>query len=136
MASRETKMMRELETLGFEFDRTNSKGLTFYIHPSTGCEVKLPSGAVSDQTARSILAQARRQLGVPTKDNKRNTAQIKEHQAAEREKAVRELAAARAELDRIRATKSTVDIQAAEEVFLRAEKQFKFWDRLMRQASS
>lgn len=136
MASREAKMLKELGRLGYEFDRKNSKGIEFWVHPDRGCEVRFPSGKCDDGRLKDVLADAFKQLGIPTKDNKRNPAQIRERNAAEHARAARELEQARASLTSARTARDEPALRAAEEAYLNAERQFRYWDRLMRQAAS
>ena len=137
MASREAKMFRELEELGFVYDRKNSKGLAFYIHEDTGVEIKIPSGRPTDNQCTGILTDARRRVGVPTKDNKRNAGQIKAFQMAEREAAGRELEKARLDRERLAASKHTeAEIRRAEEIVMRADQKFRYWDQLMRSSAA
>lgn len=133
MNKRHHDMLNELHGLGYAYDRTNSKGLDFYIHEDTGCELKVPGGT-TEGIVRTVLRVARQQIGLPTKGNKRNPQQIRERNAVEH-------ARAKAELDRIRAER---DIYATDEArlrqledqYLRAERKFRYWDRLMREVVS
>lgn len=131
MTKRDKDLTKEIEGLGYAFDRTNSKGHHFYVHEDTGCEMKLIPGA-DERRTRSVLDQARHMIGLPTKDNKRNPERIRERNAAEHAKATRELAAlAEAREDGTRSA-SEQQMREIEEAYLRAERKFRYWDRLMR----
>lgn len=132
-SKRDRDLMRDLSGLGYVHDRTNSKGAHFFIHEDTGCEIKMVPGA-DERQSRWLLDEARHAVGLPTKANKRHPQQIRERNAAEHAKAARELDAARGRL----ASLSRVDelaVRKAEEEFLRAERKFRYWDRLMRGAA-
>lgn len=129
-SKRDRDLMRDLEALGYVQDRTNSKGARFFIHEDTGCEVKVIPGA-DEHRMRSVLDEARHAIGMPTKFNKRNPQQIRERNAAEHEKAARELEAARDRLGTLSRSDEVV-LRKAEDEFLRAERKFRYWDRLMR----
>ena len=129
-SKRDRDLARELGALGYVCDRTNSKGAHFFIHEDTGCEVKVIPGA-DERRMRAVIDEARHAVGLPTKDNKRNPQQIRERNAAEHEKAARELEAARSRLDSL-SRSDEVALRKAEDEFLRAERKFRYWDRLMR----
>lgn len=132
---RDKDVVKELERLGYEFDRTNAKNADFYIHPDTGCELKVIPGA-DERRARAVLDQALHLIGLPTKNNKRNAAQIRERNAAEHARAARDLELARAARDSGVGATSEAEVRNAEEAFLRAERKFRYWDRLMRSAAT
>lgn len=131
------KIMRDLEAdleeLGFVYDRTNSKNLSFWIQESTGVEVKVPS-KVDKSTAENVLKLAQRRTGVPTKDNKRNATAIRARNAAAHQEAAEALARIRAEIEA--ASESEGRIRELEEQYREADRKFKYWDRLMRQVSA
>lgn len=79
--NRDRKMLTELEGIGYVFDRRNSKGVAFWIHEDTGAEIKLMPN-MDDSRCVSMLRSARQAIGLPTKDNKRNTDNIKERALA------------------------------------------------------
>ena len=132
-AKRMKDLVREVESLGYAYDRTNAKGSDFFIHEDTGVELRLPQ-APTETAARKCLTWARHAIGLPTRDNKRNPAQIRERNAAEHAKA-------KAELERLAAQRelyatSEDRLRQIEDEYLRAERKFRYWDRLMRQAVS
>jgi hypothetical protein len=131
MSKRQRDLIAEIESLGFGYDHTNSKGVSFYTHEDTGCQVKVPTGC-DERAARVVLQTARRSLGLPTKDNKRNPAQIRERNAAEHARAALELAQARTDLEVVRSGLDEQRVRAAEAAFLNADRKFRYWDRLMR----
>lgn len=133
-SKRDRDLAKEIESLGYAYDRTNSKGASFYIHEDTGCEVRVPSG-VNEQQARFVLDEARHAVGLPTKLNKRNPQQIRERNEAEHARAKRELEAAQSRLASL-SKSDEIALRKAEEEFLRAERKFRYWDRLMRSAAS
>lgn len=125
MIKRARDLIRDVEQLGYEFDHTNSKGTSFYVHPDTGAQVRLPAG-VDERVARSVLDDARHSIGLPTKGNKRHPDLIRQRQDAERE------------LDRARSrARSAVGaaVREAEEALRAAERRLAWWDRLVREAS-
>ena len=126
-------LIAEVESLGYAYDRTNAKGCMFYIHEDTGIELKVPQGP-DERQSRKCIEVARHMIGLATRGNKRNPAQIRERNAAEH-------ARAKAELDRIAAQRERYStdetrLRQLEEEYLRAERKFRYWDRLMRQAVS
>lgn len=129
MNKRTRDLVKDIEKLGYAYDRTNSKNTDYYIHEDTGCEVRLPQ-SVNESSARITIRVARSQVGLPTKDNKRNPQAIRERNAAEHAKASAELARIKAQRDTI--TDET-KLRAVEEAYLRAERKFRYWDRMMRQ---
>lgn len=139
MSKRDRDLVKSIETLGYAYDRTNSKGHDFYIHEDTGCELKLMAGR-DESSARKIFEIARHQIGLPNTaaSNKRNPAQIRERNAAEHARAKRDLENASVMRDARRAAIDDVGgvsperLREAEEEFLRAERKFRYWDRLMR----
>lgn len=135
MTKRDKDLVKTLGSMGFEFDRTNSKNATFYVHPDTGCELKVIPGA-DERRARAVECEARRMIGLPTKDNKRNPEQIRERNAAEHARAARELEAARIARDESRPGLDEQQLRRVEDEFLRADRQFRYWDRLMREVSA
>jgi hypothetical protein len=126
-------LIRDVEALGYEFDHTNSKGTSFYIHPDTGAQVRLPAG-VDERVARSVLDDARHSIGLPTKDNKRHPDLIRQRQDAERdlERARQSLASAGSSLT---AGSHFMQVAEAEEALRAAERRLAWWDRLVREAS-
>lgn len=125
MSKRARDLIRGVEQLGYEFDHTNSKGTSFYVHPDTGAQVRLPTG-VDERVARSVLDDARHSIGLPTKDNKRHPDLIRQRQDAERE------------LDRARSRAQAAigaAVREAEEALQAAERRLAWWDRLVREAS-
>lgn len=133
-SKRDRDLINDLSSLGYVYDRTNSKGAHFYVHEDTGCEIRVPSG-VNESQARHVLDEARHAVGLPTKQNKRNPQQIRERNAAEHVRAARELEAARNRLDSLSRT-DEIALRKAEEEFLRAERRFRYWDRLMRSTAA
>lgn len=131
MNKRNSDMVRDLESLGYVYDHTNSKGFSFYLHEDTGSEVKVPSG-VTEQSARSVMRIARHQIGLPLKDNKRNAAQIRDRNTAEHAKAAAELARLRDKL----ANTDASHLRDVEDAYMKAERKFRYWDRLMREPVS
>lgn len=128
MTKRDRDLIRDVEALGYEFDHANSKGVRFWTHPDTGCQVKIPAG-LDERVCRRVLDEARHQIGLPTKDNKRRPDLIRQRQDAERE-----LERARG---RLAATQpSEGHLREAEEALRRAERRFAWWDRLMREAAA
>jgi len=128
MNKRMSTLVDDIERIGYAYDRTNSKGVDFYLHEDTGCEVKLPCG-VNEAKARSVMRTAQQQLGLPTKDNKRNVTAIRERNAQEHERAATELARIQAQRGTFTDAAKTREV---EEAYLRAERKFQYWDRLMR----
>lgn len=133
MTKRAADLVRDVEALGYEFDHANSKGTRFWTHPDTGMQVKIPSG-LDERVCRRVLDEARHQIGLPTKDNKRHPDLIRQRQDAERE------------LDRARtrlfgagsaATPGSdlAAVRAAEEALRAAERRFAWWNRLVREAA-
>jgi hypothetical protein len=120
---------KDLERLGFVYDRTNSKHLSFWIQESTGVEVKVPSG-IDKSTAQNVLRIAQRRTGVPTKDNKRNAPAIRARNAAAHQEAAEALARIRAQMDV--AAQSESRIRELEEQYREADRKFRYWDKLMR----
>lgn len=130
MTKRDRDLIRDVEALGYEFDHANSKGVRFWTHPDTGCQVKIPAG-LDERVCRRVLDEARHQIGLPTKDNKRRPDLIRQRQDAERE-----LERARAVLRHPAGRATPVAVLAAEEALRRAERRFAWWDRLMREAAA
>lgn len=131
---RDKDLIKSIEQLGYGYDRTNTKGHRFYVHEDTGCEIRFTLGT-DERQERTVLNLARHQIGLPTKEGKRNAAQIRERNDAEHARAARLLEQARKDLDSIRTTADETRLRQAEEGFLRAERKFRYWDRLMRAAS-
>lgn len=77
-------LTKELEALGFTYDRTNTNGMDFYCH-TTGAEIKV-SISCSDGMRHAIITNAKRINGQPATTNKRKTNQIKARRAAERKR--------------------------------------------------
>jgi hypothetical protein len=125
--------VKEVERLGYVFDHRNSKGADYFVHEDTGCELKLIPG-FDERRARSVLEVARHQIGLPTKDNKRNPQQIRERNAIEHANAARELEAIRARRGALTGADER-RVREVEEAFLRADRKFRYWDRLMRSAA-
>jgi hypothetical protein len=134
MSKRDKDLVKDIERLGYAFDRTNSKGFHFYIHEDTGCEIKIMPGR-DENAARGVLRQAQQQLGISTTSNKRNPAQIRERNAAEHARALITLENARKQRESARAAGSDQDLRAAEEAVQNADRKFRYWDKLMRSAS-
>jgi len=135
VTKRDKDLTRAVEELGYEHDRTNSKGHSFYVHPDTGYELKVIPGS-DERRYRGVLSQARQLIGLPTKDGKRNPTLIKQRAMDERERASRTLQKAREQLDLLRL--SHVDeqrIRTAEAAVLREERKYQWWDKLMRQVA-
>jgi len=128
MTKRLRDLIKEVERIGYAYDRTNANGLDFYVHEDTGYELKVPQG-VDEAKARSVMVTAQRQIGLPTKDNKRNPAAIRERNFQERERAAIELAYILAQRGTFTDAAKTREV---EEAYLRAERKFRYWDRLMR----
>lgn len=82
------ELVKELESLGYEFERVNAKSMHVY---SRGGDEVIVSPGVSDNAARQILRQVKRRLGCPDEVAKRNPEQIKARQAADRERAAVEV---------------------------------------------
>lgn len=97
------ELVAELETLGFGYDRTNSKGVDYYTHPLCR-EVGVSTNSTPD-THRNELRSARRSLGIDTSAGKRNPQQIKLRHAAERAAIADELNRHEAEVQTIRLAK-------------------------------
>jgi hypothetical protein len=133
MSKRARDLDKDLERIGYAYDRTNTKGIEFFIHEGTGCEIKVPSG-VNESTCRSILVVAQRQIGMSTKDNKRNSGAIRERNA--REHALAAAALARVRAQRNEPNVSETRMRELEEAYRRADRKFKYWDRLMRGVSA
>lgn len=129
MNKRLRDLVREVESLGYEYDRTNSKQISFYIHPDSGAQVKIPGG-VDERVARSVLDEARHSIGLPTKGNKRRPDLIRQRQEAERE-----LERARAVLRHPAGRATPVAVLEAEEAVRAAERRWRWWDRLVREAA-
>jgi len=92
------ELVKELEALGYEFERVNAKSM--HVYARDGAEI-LVSPGVDENAARQILRRVRRDLGCTEEVAKRKPAQIKERQAAEREnaqQAIARLAKERSEL--------------------------------------
>jgi hypothetical protein len=132
--NRNRKMLTELESIGFVFDRRNSKGIEFWIHEDTGAEIKLVQN-MDDSRCVSMLRAARQAIGLPTKDNKRNTDNIKERAHSARLEAQRAVEVAKANLAKYREANNEPQLRAAVELLEREERRFRYWDRLMRQAA-
>lgn len=132
MTKRDRDLMNDLERMGYAFDRKNQKNACFFIHEATGCEVRVVQ-PVDERRSRVILAEAKQKIGLPTSENKRNPAQIRERNAAEHARAARELDAMREKRNGRKG--SEAEIRAVEEAFLRAERKFRYWDKLMRSAA-
>lgn len=134
MTKRAADLIRDIEALGYEYDHANSKGVRFWTHPDTGTQVKIPSG-VDERVCRRLLDDARHQIGLATKDNKRRPDLIKQRQDAERE-----LERARMRLFGAGSVATPggdlTAVRAAEEALLTAERRFAWWDRLMREAAT
>jgi len=128
MNKRMRDLIKEVERIGYAYDRTNANGLDFYVHEDTGYDLKVPTG-VDESRARSVMVTAQRQIGLATKDNKRNPAAIRERNACEHERAATELARIQAQRGTFTDAAKTREI---EEAYLRAERKFRYWDRLMR----
>jgi hypothetical protein len=135
--SRQAKMATELESLGYVFDRCNSKGALFYIHERTGAELRTGQNP-SDSEQKTLLKKARQRIGIATCDNKRDPSKIKDREQAlrEREKATRdrELALRNLTLSQ----KSGDEIAAArdQQIFEDADRRFRYYDQMMRSARS
>lgn len=132
--NRQNKMYAELEEIGYEFDRKNSKGIQFWIHPDTGAEIKLLD-AMDDNRCQSILWQARQAIGLPTKD-KRNAGNIKERNSAARDAARLAVEKAKANLVKYREANNEAALRQAAEILEQEERRFRYWDRLMRTSSA
>ncbi len=127
---RQRDLVTAIERIGYAYDHTNASGLDFYVHEDTGYDLKVPTG-VDESRARSVMVTAQRQIGLATKDNKRKPAAIRERNACEHARAAAELA-------RIQAQRTTgtddAHTRAIEDAYLRAERKFRYWDRLMRES--
>lgn len=97
------ELVAELESLGFGYDRTNSKGVRYYVHPL--CQEVGLSANSSPDTHRTQLRTAKRALGIDTSAGKRNPQQIKLRQAAERAEIAAQLNRHEAEIQTIRIAK-------------------------------
>ncbi len=128
MNKRLRDLIKDVEHIGYAYDRTNASGTDFYMHEDTGCELRV-SSTVDERIARNVMRLARQQVGLPTKDNKRNPAAIRERNACEHERAATELARIQAQRGTFTDAAKTREI---EEAYLRAERKFRYWDRLMR----
>lgn len=96
-----------LEAHGFEYDRTNSKNVDYFTHPSMP-EVGI-QGWMSETDVRRLKVKLQRSFGELTaKDmSKRDAAAVKERRAGDRERArdeVARLEAVRAQIERERET--------------------------------
>jgi hypothetical protein len=135
--SRQSQFVAELESLGYVFDRRNSKGSLFYIHEGTGAELRTGQN-VSDSEQKNLVKKARQRIGIATCDNKRDPSKIKDREQAlrEREKATRdrELALRNLTLSQ----KSGDEIAAArdQQIFEDADRRFRYYDQMMRSARS
>jgi predicted RNA binding protein YcfA (HicA-like mRNA interferase family) len=98
------ELIEALERLGYEYDRTNSKGFLMYVH-ADGDEVGVSEG-IQEHAARQLLRKVERRLGVERDTGKRNAAGIKERQAYLRMRLAEDIARHREELDAILARKS------------------------------
>lgn len=89
------ELVKELEGLGYEFDRLNSKAMHVYVRD--GMPDLIVSPGCDENTARQMLRSVKRRLGCADEVAKRNPAQIKERQAAERDRAAAEVERLRVE---------------------------------------
>lgn len=82
MANHFKQIQVELERMGFEYTSTNSKGGQTWTHPAH-TQVIYPG--MKEHTHRLALRDIRKALGIKVDVNKRNTDNIKERQAKERD---------------------------------------------------
>lgn len=133
MNKRQRDLLAEIESYGFGYDHTNAKGISFYVHEETGAELKVLTSSCDERYCRSILLDARRLIGLPTKDNKRNPAQIRERNAAEHQRAAVELERLRQQREDCAPSASEAQFRAIEDAYLKAERKFRYWQRLMQE---
>ena len=136
------ELVKYLESSGFEYDRTNTKSIEYYRHPSHP-EVGV-STVVDDQVARRIRALVQKALGQPTdKDkSKRSAETVRIRQAATRESVAADVARHEVEIaDLLRQRDSRMDglgrvltgseLRAIERLIESKERELRGWRRLM-----
>jgi hypothetical protein len=135
--SRQAKMATELESLGYVFDRCNSKGALFYIHERTGAELRTGQNP-SDSEQKTLLKKARQRIGIATCDNKRDPSKIKDREQAlrAREKATRDREEALRQLDISRRAGNDIETAHRQRIFEDADRRFRYYDQMMRSARS
>jgi hypothetical protein len=135
-------MEQKLFTLGYEFQRINSRQWRIYAQ-SGYPEVSL-STAIHERDARMIAKRLDRLHGINQDVNKRNAQAIKDRRAAERARIRAEmdrLDAERAELIRLKEIAATADFDAMpqsdrlalEREIQRIEQEHRDWVRMMTQ---
>jgi hypothetical protein len=92
------ELIAALERMGFEHDRTNSRG--YLIFTFDGQEVSVNQG-IDERSARNLLKQVERANGVEQQSNKRNATAIRERQATQRNALRSDIERHRVELDAI-----------------------------------
>ena len=135
------KLVRFLGDHGYEFDRTNARGIEYFRHPASG-ELWVNPG-LDERAARQIEHGVLKSLGIKTvaEEKKRNVAQIKEREAGDRARAAAELARLDADRDQLVLERdadlarfgvlSTSDMRAIIAKIEANERERRYWASLM-----
>lgn len=112
MPTKESKeLLKSIEKLGFDHIWTNGKGFLCYAHPDDPEqeELSINQSINHEQTSKNLLRRAQKIAKALPKVEKRKGQQVKERQAAERERAQQRLAWAEKKRERLLAEQAEAD---------------------------
>lgn len=139
------QLVQFLESVGFEYDRTNSKGSDIYSHSGYG-EMSVPQAPAN---VEGTIRRVQKTLGITTirEARKRKPEQIKNRQAVERERVAAQIERNQAEiaellrqrdqrLDGLGAVLTDREVWRIEEIIEIRENEIREWQKLMTQIPS